>query len=305
MTGPTIDRVLVDENVELSCVEWRAHDSGAANGATPILLVHGLASNAHLWDGVARRLADSGHHVVAVDQRGHGLSSKPTSGFDFGTLTRDLANVISHCGWHSDDRSHDTSPSAGPPFVAGQSWGANVVLELAARYPGSVSGIALVDGGTNDLADSFADWPTCQAALAPPVLEGMSAKKFESFIRSSHPDWPEEGVQGTIANVEIRADGTIRPWLSRENHMTILHQLWEHHPSKRFGDVAVPVLIVPADDPSNQRWSVGKHDSVRRAAESLPCSVTHWLVGDHDLHAQHPIEVAHLIDLASRPGFFV
>jgi pimeloyl-ACP methyl ester carboxylesterase len=302
VSAPTKELVLVDENVELSCLEWRPHDSGAAHSATPILLVHGLASNAHLWDGVARRLAESGRHVVAVDQRGHGLSSKPTSGFDFGTLTRDLLDVISQYGWYGAD---DSSPDARPPFVAGQSWGANVVLELAARYPESVSGIALVDGGTGDLADSFADWPTCQAALAPPVLEGMGAKKFESLIRSSHPDWPEEGIHGTIANVEIRADGTIRPWLSRENHMTILRQLWEHHPSKRFADVPVPVLIVPADDPSNQRWSAGKRDSVKRAVESLPCSVAHWLVGDHDLHAQYPIEVADLIDSASRPGFFV
>ena len=38
------------------------------------LLVHGLASNARLWDGVARRLAGAGHAVAAVDLRGHGRS---------------------------------------------------------------------------------------------------------------------------------------------------------------------------------------------------------------------------------------
>ena len=46
------------------------------------VLTHGLASNARLWDGVARRLAEAGHRVVTVDQRGHGQSSKPDDGYD-------------------------------------------------------------------------------------------------------------------------------------------------------------------------------------------------------------------------------
>ena len=298
MTEASLARVAVDDGVELNCLEWRpestSESAADSDGASPVLLVHGLASNAHLWDGVARRLAAAGHRVVAVDQRGHGRSSKPNTGFEFATLTNDLRAVIHHYGWST----------GAAPFAAGQSWGANVVLELAARHPETVSGVAFVDGGTRDLCDSFADWPTCQAALAPPMLEGMSLERFESMIRSSHPDWPEEGIQGTLANMEVLADGTIRPWLSRERHMTILRQLWEHHPSKRFEAIEVPVLVIPADDPSNNRWAAVKRDSVRRAGESIPRSVTCWLSGDHDLHAQHPGEVADLIDSATQPGFF-
>jgi pimeloyl-ACP methyl ester carboxylesterase len=294
VSEPLVARVPVADGVVLNCLEWSSDDPGAHEENVPILLVHGLASNAHLWDGVARRLSQLGHHVVAVDQRGHGRSSKPTTGFDFETLVGDLLAVMQSYGWE---------PTR-PPFVAGQSWGANVVLELAARHPEAVSGIALIDGATRDLADGFADWATCRAALAPPQLEGMEAQQFEAAIRSAHPGWPEEGIQGTLANMEIREDGTIRPWLGRDDHMTILRELWEHHPSRRFADVLVPVLVMPADDPSNQRWSAGRRDSVRLAARSLPRSVVHWMVGDHDLHAQHPLEVAALIDAATRPGFF-
>lgn len=280
--------------VRLSCVERNLGADGV-----PVLLVHGLASNARLWDGVAERVAAAGHPVVAVDQRGHGCSEKPGGGYDFETLTADLLAVMRHYGW-----APDTDGASRPPLVAGQSWGANVVLELAARHPASVVAAGLIDGGTGDLSDAFADWPTCEAALAPPSMTGLPAQRFESYLRSAHPDWPEEGIAGTLANVEVLPDGTIRPWLSREDHMVILRHLWEHRPSQRFAEVGVPVLVVPAEDGSNQRWMQGKRASVARASELLPTSVVRWIAGDHDLHAQHPDVVAGLLDAATRPGFF-
>ncbi|MGH9115904.1 MAG: alpha/beta fold hydrolase [Acidimicrobiales bacterium] len=265
-----------------------------SNG-TPVLLVHGLASNARLWDGVADRLAGSGHPVAALDQRGHGLSGKPDGGYDFETLTDDLMAVIGHLGWDREDR---------PPFVAGQSWGANVVLELAARRPRAAAGVALVDGGTIDLADRFADWATCEAAMAPPLFDGITAASFEEMIRRHHPDWPEEGIAGTLANVEVLDDGTIRPWLSRTNHMRILRHMWDQHPSRRYALVTAPALLLPAEDRSNHRWMHGKREAVEAAGAGLSRSVTRWIAGDHDLHAQHPGLVAGLVHDATRPSFF-
>ncbi len=264
------------------------------NRGPPVLLVHGLASNARLWDGVASRLAARGHPVAAVDQRGHGQSDKPDDGYDFATLTDDLMAVVDRLGWRGDRI----------PLAAGQSWGANVVLELAVRHPGATTGTVLVDGGTMELANRFADWPTCEAALAPPQLLGTGAASFETTIRAQHPDWPEEGIQGTLANVEVLPDGTIKPWLSRVHHLIILRHLWEHRPSTRYPLVKVPILLLPAEDPSNPRWMSVKRDEVTRAGGALDRSVTRWIAGDHDLHAQHPAVVAGLIEDATRPGFF-
>jgi pimeloyl-ACP methyl ester carboxylesterase len=256
-----------------------------------VLLVHGLASNARLWDGVAERLALAGHPVAAVDQRGHGQSSKPDSGYDFATLAADLVLLLQQLDWVGSRK----------PLAAGQSWGASVVLELAARHPDTTAGLVLVDGGTMELSARFADWPTCEAALAPPQLAGTSAAEFERTLRRYHPDWPESGIRGTLANVEVLDDRTIRPWLSRSHHMTILRHLWDHHPSERYGLVKVPVLILPAEDRSNQRWMNGKRDEVARAGARLERSVTKWIPGDHDLHAQYPDLVAQLIHDATGP----
>ncbi len=277
---------VVEEGVILSAVPWSLEGD-----LTPVLLVHGLASNARLWDGVGADLAARGHPVIAVDQRGHGQSSKPDHGYDFATVTRDLYRLITRLGW-----------SARPPMVAGQSWGGNVVLDLAARHPGAVSGLTLVDGGTIELSARFADWPTCEAALAPPALAGTSAAKLEEWLRGNHPDWPEAGIEGTLANMEVLDDGTVRPWLSRDNHMRILRHLWEHRPRDLYPRVDVPVVLVMAEDRSNPRWMAGKRDEVEGAIGGLPRATAHWVEGDHDLHAQHPEIVARLIHDACRNG---
>ncbi|MST32112.1 alpha/beta fold hydrolase [Acidimicrobiaceae bacterium USS-CC1] len=261
----------------------------------PMLLVHGLASNARLWDGVAAELADRGHPVAAVDQRGHGHSDKPDDGYDFGTLTADLLAVIDGLGWRGR-----------PVLAAGQSWGGNVVVELGARHPGAVHALALVDGGTIELSAGFADWPTAEAALTPPQFAGTPRAEFEAALRRAHPDWPESGIEGALGNVEVLADGTVRPWLTLPRHLAILRSLWQHHPLERMAAMQVPVLLVPAGDP---RGRASRHETVKReataaAAAALPTGAVRWIDGDHDLHAQYPAEIAALLVSAADGSAF-
>ncbi|HEY5472951.1 MAG TPA: alpha/beta fold hydrolase, partial [Candidatus Limnocylindrales bacterium] len=71
-------RARVAEGLELRILRREPISSDSARAedgsrsSAPFLLVHGLASNARLWDGVARRLTEAGHRSVAVDLRGHG-----------------------------------------------------------------------------------------------------------------------------------------------------------------------------------------------------------------------------------------
>ncbi|MDQ1398373.1 MAG: non-heme chloroperoxidase [Acidimicrobiaceae bacterium] len=246
----------------------------------PVLLVHGLASNARTWDDVADRLVELGHPVAAVDQRGHGRSDKPDTGYDFATVTADLAAVIGGLGW-SDDRR---------PLVAGQSWGGNVVLELAVRHPAATRAIACVDGGTLEVARRFPTWEQCLAAMTPPRLAGLSARELETMVRTWHPDWSPAGVAGTLANMEVLPDGTISPWLSLDHHLAVVRQLWEHHPPERWPLVGVPVLLIP---------SVLADDFGIAAAEAALAPGRLRVAGfpgaDHDVHIQHPVEVADLL----------
>lgn len=290
------DWIAVAEGVELAADAWAPADAAATQ---PFVLVHGLASNARMWDGVAARLVAAGHPVVTLDLRGHGRSSKPDGPYDVPTVADDLAALVERLEL---DR----------PVVAGQSWGGNVAVELAARHPAAIRGIVCVDGGWLDLGRQFADWDACRSALAPPRLLGRRLVEVEAYVRSAHPDWPESGIRGVLANFEVRPDGTIAPWLTYERHIEILRGLWEHHPSERYASIGVPVLLVPAGadggptdgSDGDGDWARRKRRDVETAAAAIPNARVRWLAGDHDVHAQHPHELAGMMLEMTADGFF-
>ena len=63
-------------------------------GGRPVILLHGLASNARIWDLVAPHLLQDGLVPIALDQRGHGLSDGPDGDYGFEPFTGDLAAFL-------------------------------------------------------------------------------------------------------------------------------------------------------------------------------------------------------------------
>lgn len=66
----------------------------------PVILIHGWPLSADSWDDQAMAIASAGHRVLAYDRRGFGRSSQPWSGYDYDTLSDDLASVIEQCDVH-------------------------------------------------------------------------------------------------------------------------------------------------------------------------------------------------------------
>jgi pimeloyl-ACP methyl ester carboxylesterase len=281
--APLLRRVPV-RGLELSLREWPAD-------GRPFLLVHGLASNAKTWDGVARILATAGHRVVAVDQRGHGLSDKPDDGYDFDNVTADLRALIEALDLRL-------------PVLAGQSWGGNVVLDYATRYPGTISGLVLVDGGFIDLSASGRTWEETRENLRPPPLAGTPRELMLQRMRSFHKDWNDEQIEMQMGNFETLPDGTIRPWLSLERHMLILRSLWLQRPSYLFPEVQTPTLIAVAGlGPPERR--ARKAEEVGAATAGIKRVRSHWFEdSEHDIHVHHPRTLAEWMLSALEDGFF-
>jgi pimeloyl-ACP methyl ester carboxylesterase len=76
--------------------ELRLHAVIGGDGP-PLLLVHGWPQTWYAWRMLMPTLARN-LQVIAVDQRGIGLSDKPQDGYDTGTLARDLVALMDALG---------------------------------------------------------------------------------------------------------------------------------------------------------------------------------------------------------------
>jgi pimeloyl-ACP methyl ester carboxylesterase len=273
-----------DTFVTAAGLRLHVRDWGGPPAAQTILLVHGLASNARIWDLVAPRLSET-FRVAAIDQRGHGLSDKPGDGYDFATIAGDLAGAIGVLGWTR-------------PLVVGHSWGANVALQLAADRPDLPGGIVLLDGGTNELASTMSLEQTLER-LAPPRLSGIARAAFLEGLRTrwSGGAWSQELEDAIMGNFAAVDTERIAPYLTYENHMTIVRSLWDQRPTQLFARVACPVLIVPAEPPASderaQEWLELKRRSVEIAAATIPHVRVAWAHDSvHDIQLHHPAWLA-------------
>src|SRR4051794_29121823 len=97
----------------------------------PLLMVHGWPETWYAWRLLMPALARD-FTVIAVDQRGIGLSDKPVGGYDTGTLAGDLVALMDALG-------HDRFA------VVGHDTGFAIGYALAADYPERIARLAVAE----------------------------------------------------------------------------------------------------------------------------------------------------------------
>jgi pimeloyl-ACP methyl ester carboxylesterase len=110
--------------------EVRLHAVIGGDGP-PLLLVHGWPETWYAWRHLMPTLARD-FEVIAVDQRGMGLSDKPAGGYDTGTQARDLSGLMHALG-------HERVA------VVGHDTGFANSYALAADHPDRVERVALLE----------------------------------------------------------------------------------------------------------------------------------------------------------------
>ena len=261
-----------------------------------VVLLHGLASNCRIWDLVAPILSRQ-LWTLALDQRGHGRSFKPDTGYDFATIVSDLDGFMSAVGIENS-------------VLVGHSWGGDVALEYAVAHPGKAKGLCFVDGGTIEIS-ARPNWTLedAKGEMAPPVWKGVTLEAFRARLRSRSIAMDDDRVeQIVLANFRTLDDGTITSRLSRDNHFKIIEALWDHKPSELYPRVECPVLLMPARQRNGESSSTRRfwrEQAIARAESLLPRSKTVWMEDSiHDLPLQRPSLVASTIADHIVGGYF-
>lgn len=147
-----------------------------------VLLIHGFASSVQVnWigPGWVKTLTEAGFRVVALDNRGHGKSSRSYDPADYAPqrMAEDASALLDHL-------------SIGKAHVFGYSMGARVSAFLALRHPERVA--SLVFGGLGyGMVDGVGDWdPIAEALLAddPATIDHPRGRMFRTFADQTRSD---------------------------------------------------------------------------------------------------------------------
>jgi pimeloyl-ACP methyl ester carboxylesterase len=252
-----------------------------------MLLLHGLSSNSRIWDWTAPLLTDR-FHVIALDQRGHGLADVPEGGYGFDDATADVAEFVELMGL---DRT----------IVVGHSWGASVALALGVDDPARVRGVVMVDGGLIDLSD-HTSWEEAEVMLRPPEIAGIPMEQFVEGMKrwpNVSEMWSDELGEMILSNMDVR-DGKVYRRLAVPLHMQIARAIYDLHPMSllprlSMASMAIVCVTEPQDDRA-RAWHQLRLEAVERAENAAP-NVKVVVMEDtiHDVPVQKPRELAALV----------
>lgn len=154
---------------------------------TPLLLVHGFASNLKTnWvdTGWVDHLVAAGYAPYALDNRGHGASDKVYDPqlYPARTMARDSAALIRYL--------LDVGEIDEPITVMGYSMGARISTFLAIDFPELVSGLIIGGMGENMLQGHLTASEVIAALRAPSLSQvtGETGRLFRRFAESTQSD---------------------------------------------------------------------------------------------------------------------
>jgi pimeloyl-ACP methyl ester carboxylesterase len=266
VTPPPVRRVTVPlpDGRHLSAIAWGDDDP-------EVVLLHGGAQNAHTWDTVALAL---GRPLVAIDLPGHGRSGWRDDGYSPTTNADDVAVAV-----------EALAPAARQ--VVGMSLGGLTSLALAARHPGLVRRLLLVDVT-----------PGVDREKAEPILAFISGPEvfasFDEILERTVQFNPTRSVsslrRGILHNAVEQADGT---WRWR----------WDHRFGSRggVGDMtdlwaAIERLDVPLLLVRGGTSGVVSDDDVAELLRRKPdASVVVVEGAGHSVQGDEPVALAQLI----------
>jgi len=177
------------ESSDGSAIAFTLHRAPKA-GAPRLALIHSLALDRSVWDGVVKRLSGEAE-LLTYDCRGHGRSDRRATAFTAELFARDLAELLDHVGW----------PGAA---FGGCSMGGCVAMALAGLFPEKVRGLGLIDTTAWYGEQAPAQWRAraadARAKGLPALVDFQVERWFGDAFRREHPDLVARAAEIFVAN---------------------------------------------------------------------------------------------------------
>jgi len=227
----------------------------------PVLLLHGLAGRANEWRSAAVWMAE-GYRVLALDQRGHGMSDKGLRDYSRKAYVDDVVAVIQRLG-------------LGPVVLVGQSMGGLNAFLAAARRPDLVRALVVVEASPGDpvpeVPERVGAWLDSWPVPFPTLADARAFFGGDTLYAQTWLEVLEEHPEG------------YRPQFRREDMLASVSDIAERDYWDEWDRVRCPTLGV-----GGARGYVAE-DELREMARRIPSgSYARIPEAGHDLHLERP-----------------
>lgn len=164
-------------------------------GSGPLMLFfHGITANSATLAPLAAQFSDR-FTAIAVDQRGHGLSDKPESGYEGADFADDIAALI---------RTLDR----GPAILVGHSLGSRNSVTAAARYPELVRSVVAIDFTPYIEAEVF-DALEARVNAGDQLFKDLET--VETYLAARYPNIPAPAIRIRAKSGYQKVENGLRP----------------------------------------------------------------------------------------------
>jgi 2-(acetamidomethylene)succinate hydrolase len=200
-------------------------ESGA--GEHTVFLFHGVTANHRVWAPIQQALSGR-FRVISVDQRGHGNSGKPASGYTAADYSYDIKGLVERLG------------GAGNNVLVGHSLGSRNSIVAAARFPDLVDGVVAIDFTPFIETEVF---DTLEARVGGGDQRFGSVAEIEEYLQRRYPRMPADAVSRRAEYGYRTADGGYVPLADPEAMRQTVVGLREDL-SASVAEIAVPTIVV-------------------------------------------------------------
>lgn len=198
-----------------------------------LVFLHGVMGSAANWLKVVPAFQDE-FHILAYDQRGHGRSFQPDSGYHPRDYASDLKQILDELGWQEI-------------ALVGHSMGARNSLEFASSFSQRVKALVLEDIGPEASVEAFDRIERLIQLVPTPFASRTEAK---DFFEKKYPQlisfYPNPGTVSLFlfSNIEQKPNGTHDWRFSKNGILQTMREGRKEDHWDAFANLKMPVLVV-------------------------------------------------------------
>jgi non-heme chloroperoxidase len=259
----------------LKNVNVHVEDTGGEG--RPVVLIHGWPLSGASWKEQVPALQNAGYRVITYDRRGFGQSDKPLTGYDYDTLTDDLAGLLDAL------ELKDVT-------LVGFSMGGGEVARYIANYGEELLRSVVFASAVPPMLLKTPDNPT--GPLEPDHAAKMTAdltKDEDAFYDQFTKDFFSANADGNVLVSEAQRQEAIE--LAHQANKTAALEAMQSFAMTDFRDdlplVTVPTLVIHGDADGTVLYD----GSGKRTHEAIPQSELHIVAGGpHGINVSHADE---------------